>query len=110
MKTLKEMNYSATNLPKVGDKFKLPSGKIKIVTLFDLLAAFGGSNLDPTKTDVKIWNKFDRFVHGFLTAARMTKTSSGRKLLKDTGIEVGTGSMNMDAIVQNHKQLNKEAA
>jgi hypothetical protein len=40
----------------------------------------------------------------------MTKTSSGRKLLKDTGIEVGTGPMNMDAIVKNHKQLNKEAA
>jgi hypothetical protein len=110
VKTLKEMNYSLTNLPKVGDKFKLPSGKIKVVSLFDLLAAFGGSNLDPNKTDVKAWNKFDRFVHGFLTAARLQKTSDGRKLLKDTGIKVGTGPMNMNAIVQNHNYLNKEVS
>ena len=110
MKTLKQMNYSSTNLPKVGDKFKLPSGKIKVISLFDLLAAFGGSNLDLTKTDVKTWNKFDRFVHGFLTAARLQKSSSGRKTLKDLNIEVGTGPMNMDAIIKNHKQLNKEAA
>ena len=37
-----------------------PMGKIKTITLFDMLAALGGSNL-PKEVDRKTWNKFDRF-------------------------------------------------
>jgi len=107
MKTIKD--YSPKKLPKVGDKMLTPMGKIKTITLFDMLAALGGSNL-PKEVDRKTWNKFDRFFHGFITAARLQKSTSGRKTLKDLNIEVGTGPMNMDAIIKNHKQLNKEAA
>ena len=71
MKTYKHMGYTPDNLPKVGDIFKLPNGKIKTITLFDLLATLGGSDLNPKIVDIKTWNKFDRFVHGFLVAARL---------------------------------------
>jgi len=107
VKTIKY--YSPKRLPKVGDKMLTPMGKIKTITLFDMLAALGGSNL-PKEVDRKTWNKFDRFFHGFLTTARLQKSASGRKTLEDLNIEVGTGPMNMDQIIQNHKQLNKEAA
>ena len=55
-------------------------------------------------------DKFDKFFHGFLVAARLVKNAAGKKLLKELNIEVGNGKLNMDAILENHKQLNKEAA
>jgi len=107
MKTIND--FSPKKLPKVGDVMLTPKGKIKTITLFDMLAALGGSYL-PNEVDRKTWNKFDRFFHGFLTAARLQKSASGRKTLEDLNIEVGTGPINMDQIIQNHKQLNEEAA
>ena len=104
MKTIKD--YTPKRLPKVGDKMLTPTGKVKTITLYDMLAALGGSNLDKKVVDVKTWTKFDRFFHGFLVAARLQKSNSGRKTLTDLNIEVGTGPMNMDKILANHKELN----
>ena len=103
MKTIKD--YTPKRLPKVGDKMLTPTGKVKTITLYDMLAALGGSNL-PKEVDRKTWTKFDRFFHGFLVAARLQKSNSGKKTLKDLNIEVGTGPMNMDKILANHKELN----
>ena len=103
MKTIKD--YTPKRLPKVGDKMLTPMGKVKSITLYDMLAALGGSNL-PKEVDRKTWTKFDRFFHGFLVAARLQKSNSGKKTLKDLNIEVGTGPMNMDKILANHKELN----
>jgi len=103
MKTIKD--YTPKRLPKVGDKMLTPTGKVKIITLYDMLAALGGSDL-PKEVDRKTWTKFDRFFHGFLVAARLQKSNSGRKTLNDLNIEVGTGPMNMDKILANHKELN----
>jgi len=103
MKTIKD--YTPKRLPKVGDKMLTPTGKVKTITLYDMLAALGGSNL-PKEVDRKTWTKFDRFFHGFLVAARLQKSNSGRKTLNDLNIEVGTGPMNMDKILANHKELN----
>ena len=36
---------------------------------------------------------------------RLSKNKPGKKLLKDLNIKVGTGPMNMDQIVKNHKEL-----
>ena len=104
MKTIKD--YTPKRLPKVGDKMLTPTGKVKTITLYDMLAALGGSNLDYKVVDRKAWTKFDRFFHGFLVAARLQKSNSGRKTLNDLNIEVGTGPMNMDKILANHKELN----
>ena len=103
MKTIKD--YTPKRLPKVGDKMLTPTGKVKTITLYDMLAALGGSDL-PKEVDRKTWTKFDRFFHGFLVAARLQKSNSGRKTLNDLNIEVGTGPMNMDKILANHKELN----
>ena len=103
MKTIKD--YTPKRLPKVGDKMLTPTGKVKTITLYDMLAALGGSNL-PKEVDRKTWTKFDRFFHGFLVAARLQKSNSGKKTLNDLNIEVGTGPMNMDKILANHKELN----
>ena len=103
MKTIKD--YTPKRLPKVGDKMLTPNGEVKTITLYDMLAALGATYL-PKEVDRKTWNKFDRFFHGFLVAARLQKSNSGRKTLKDLNIEVGTGPMNMDKIIANHKKLN----
>ena len=103
MKTIKD--YTPKRLPKVGDKMLTPTGKVKTITLYDMLAALGGSDLHK-EVDRKTWTKFDRFFHGFLVAARLQKSNSGRKTLTDLNIEVGTGPMNMDKILANHKELN----
>ena len=94
---------------KVGDKIKRKDGSIRVITLYDLLAALGAADL-ANKVDTKSWKKFDKFFHGFLVAARLVKNAAGKKLLKELNIEVGNGKLNMDAILENYKQLNKEAA
>ena len=94
---------------KVGDKIKKDDGSIRVVTLYDQIAALGSAHLDK-KVDQKQWTKFDKFFHGFLVVGRLSKNKPGKKLLKDLNIEVGNGKLNMDAILNNHKQLNKEAA
>ena len=103
MKTIKD--YTPKRLPKVGDKMLTPTGKVKTITLYDMLAALGATHL-PKEVDRKTWTKFDRFFHGFLVAARLQKSNSGKKTLQDLNIEVGIGPMNMDKILANHKELN----
>ena len=90
---------------KVGDKIKRADGSIRVVTLYDQIAALGSAHLDK-KVDQKQWTKFDKFFHGFLVVGRLSKNRPGKKLLKDLNIKVGTGPMNMDKIVSNHKELN----
>jgi len=90
---------------KVGDKIKRADGSIKVVTLYDQIAALGAADLHK-KVDQKQWTKFDKFFHGFLVVGRLSKNRLGKKLLKDLNIKVGNRPMNMDQIVNNHKQLN----
>tara|TARA_R110000787_G_C13095532_1_gene411895 strand:+ start:202 stop:486 length:285 start_codon:yes stop_codon:yes gene_type:complete len=90
---------------KIGDKIKKTDGSIRVVTLYDQLASLGSVDLG-NKVDIKTWTKFDRFFHGFTVAARLSKNKPGKKLLKDLNIKVGIGPMNLDKIVNNHKELN----
>ena len=75
---------------RVGDKITKKDGTVKTITLFDQLAALGGSDLKRASSnqigDIKQWNKLDRFVHGFIVCTRMLKNKSGKKLLKDCNI------------------------
>ena len=93
---------------KVGDKITKKDGTVKTITLFDQLAAFGGSDLKRASSnqigDIKQWNKLDRFVHGFIVCTRMLKNKSGKKLLKDCNIELN--NLTMEQILQDYKALN----
>ena len=93
---------------KVGDKITKKDGTIKTITLFDQLAALGGSDLKRASSnqigDIKQWNKLDRFVHGFIVCTRMLKNKSGKKLLKDCNIELN--NLTMEQILQDYKALN----
>lgn len=94
---------------KVGDKYTKKDGTVKTITLFDQLAAFGGVDLQKASTnqisDIKQWNKLDRFVHGFLVCTRMLKTKSGKKLLKECNIEIN--NLTMEQILEDYKAVNK---
>ena len=93
---------------KVGDKITKKDGTIKTITLFDQLAALGGSDLKRASSnqigDIKQWNKLDRFVHGFIVCTRMLKNKSGKKLLKDCNIELN--NLTMEQILQDYKAIN----
>jgi hypothetical protein len=93
---------------KVGDKITKKDGTVKTITLFDQLAALGGSDLKRASSnqigDIKQWNKLDRFVHGFIVCTRMLKNKSGKKLLKDCNIELN--NLTMEQILQDYKALN----
>jgi hypothetical protein len=93
---------------KVGDKYTKKDGTVKTITLFDQLAALGGSDLKRASSnqigDIKQWNKFDRFFHGFIVCTRMLKSKSGKKLLKDCNIELN--NLSMEQILQDYKALN----
>jgi len=65
---------------KVGDKIKRADGSIRVVTLYDQIAALGSAHLDK-KVDQKQWTKFDKFFHGFLVVGRLSKNRPGKKLL-----------------------------
>lgn len=90
---------------KVGSKIKRADGTIKTITLYDQLCALGGCHL-PKSVNPKTWTKFDRFFHGFTVCARLKNSTHGKKLLKDLNIVVSTGAMNIEQIVDNHKQIN----
>jgi hypothetical protein len=93
---------------KVGDKITKKDGTVKTITLFDQLAALGGSDLKRASSnqigDIKQWNKLDRFVHGFIVCTRMLKEKSGKKLLKECNIEIN--NLTMEQILENHKLVN----
>jgi len=93
---------------KVGDKITKKDGTVKTITLFDQLAAFGGVDLQKASTnqigDIKQWNKFDRFVHGFIICTRMLKNKAGKKLLKECNIEIN--NLTMEQILEDHKLVN----
>jgi hypothetical protein len=93
---------------KVGDKYTKKDGTVKTITLFDQLAAFGGIDLQKASTnqigDIKQWNKFDRFVHGFIVCTRMLKNKAGKKLLKECNIEIN--NLTMEQILEDHKLVN----
>jgi hypothetical protein len=93
---------------KVGDKITKKDGTVKTITLFDQLAALGGSDLKRASSnqigDIKQWNKLDRFVHGFIVCTRMLKNKSGKKLLKDCNIELN--NLTMEQILQDYKVVN----
>ena len=95
---------------KVGDKITNKDGIVKTITLFDQLAALGGSDLKRASSnqigDIKQWNKFDRFFHGFTVCIRLSKNKVGKKLLKECNIDIGTGPLNLEKIVENHKLVN----
>jgi hypothetical protein len=94
---------------KVGDKITKKDGTVKTITLFDQLAALGGSDLKRASSnqigDIKQWNKLDRFVHGFIVCTRMLKNKSGKKLLKECNIEIN--NLTMEQILENYKAVNK---
>ncbi len=94
---------------KVGDKYTKKDGTIKTITLFDQLAAFGGVELQKAAKnqigDIKQWNRFDRFVHGFLVCKSLLNKKSGRKLLKECNIELNNFSM--EQILEDYKAINK---
>jgi len=94
---------------KVGDKIAKKDGTVKTITLFDQLAALGGSDLKRVSSnqigDIKQWNRFDRFVHGFLVYTRMLKTKAGKKLLKECNIEIN--NLTMEQILEDYKAVNK---
>ena len=93
---------------KVGDKITKKDGTVKTITLFDQLAAFGGVDLQKASTnqigDIKQWNKFDRFVHGFIICTKMLKNKAGKKLLKECNIEIN--NLTMEQILEDHKLVN----
>jgi hypothetical protein len=93
---------------KVGDKITKKDGTVKTITLFDQLAALGGSDLKRTSSnqigDIKQWNKLDRFVHGFIVCTRMLKNKAGKKLLKECNIEIN--NLTMEQILDDHKLVN----
>ena len=94
---------------KVGDKITKKDGTVKTITLFDQLAALGGSDLKRASSnqigDIKQWNKLDRFVHGFIVCTRMLKEKSGKKLLKECNIEIN--NLTMEQILEDYKGVNK---
>ena len=94
---------------KVGDKITKKDGTVKTITLFDQLAALGGSDLKRASSnqigDIKQWNKLDRFVHGFIVCTRMLKDKSGKKLLKECNIEIN--NLTMEQILEDYKAVNK---
>ena len=94
---------------KVGDKITKKDGTVKTITLFDQLAALGGSDLKRASSnqigDIKQWNKLDRFVHGFIVCTRMLKKKSGKKLLKECNIEIN--NLTMEQILEDYKAVNK---
>jgi hypothetical protein len=94
---------------KVGDKITKKDGTVKTITLFDQLAALGGSDLKRASSnqigDIKQWNKLDRFVHGFIVCTRMLKEKSGKKLLKECNIEIN--NLTMEQILEDYKAVNK---
>jgi hypothetical protein len=93
---------------KVGDKITKKDGTVKTITLFDQLAALGGSDLKRASSnqigDIKQWNKLDRFVHGFIVCTRMLKEKSGKKLLKECNIEIN--NLTMEQILEDYKTVN----
>ena len=93
---------------KVGDKITKKDGTVKTITLFDQLAALGGSDLKRASSnqigDIKKWNKLDRFVHGFIVCNRMLKNKAGKKLLKECNIEIN--NLTMEQILEDHKLVN----
>ena len=93
---------------KVGDKITKKDGTVKTITLFDQLAALGGSDLKRASSnqigDIKQWNKLDRFVHGFIVCTRMLKNKAGKKLLKGCNIEIN--NLTMEQILEDHKLVN----
>jgi hypothetical protein len=93
---------------KVGDKITKKDGTVKTITLFDQLAALGGSDLKRASSnqigDIKQWNKLDRFVHGFIVCTRMLKNKAGKKLLKECNIEIN--NLTMEQILEDHKLVN----
>jgi hypothetical protein len=93
---------------KVGDKITKKDGTVKTITLFDQLAALGGSDLKRASSnqigDIKQWNKLDRFVHGFIVCTRMLKEKSGKKLLKECNIKIN--NLTMEQILEDHKLVN----
>jgi hypothetical protein len=93
---------------KVGDKITKKDGTVKTITLFDQLAALGGSDLKRASSnqigDIKQWNKLDRFVHGFIVCTRMLKNKAGKKLLKECNIEIN--NLTMEQILKDHKLVN----
>jgi hypothetical protein len=93
---------------KVGDKIIKKDGTVKTITLFDQLAALGGSDLKRASSnqigDIKQWNKLDRFVHGFIVCTRMLKEKSGKKLLKECNIKIN--NLTMEQILEDHKLVN----
>jgi hypothetical protein len=93
---------------KVGDKITKKDGTVKTITLFDQLAALGGSDLKRASSnqigDIKQWNKLDRFVHGFIVYTRMLKNKAGKKLLKECNIEIN--NLTMEQILEDHKLVN----
>jgi hypothetical protein len=93
---------------KVGDKITKKDGTVKTITLFDQLAALGGSDLKRASSnqigDIKQWNKLDRFVHGFIVCTRMLKEKSGKKLLKECNIEIN--NLTMEQILEDYKAVN----
>ena len=94
---------------KVGDKITKKDGTVKTITLFDQLAALGGSDLKRASSnqigDIKQWNKLDRFFHGFIVCTRMLKEKSGKKLLKECNIEIN--NLTMEQILEDYKAVNK---
>ena len=94
---------------KVGDKYTKKDGPVKTITLFDQLAAFGGVELQKTAKnqigDIKQWNRFDRFVHGFLVCKSLLNKKSGKKLLKECNIDLN--NLTMEQILDDYKLVNK---
>jgi hypothetical protein len=91
---------------KVGDKYTKKDGTVKIITLFDQLAALGGIDLQKSNiTDNKKWNRLDRFVHGFLVCNKMLKNKSGKKFLKECNIDLN--NLTMEQILEDYKTVNK---
>ena len=94
---------------KVGDKYTKKDGTVKTITLFDQLAAFGGVELQKVAKnqigDIKQWNRFDRFVHGFLVCKSLLNKKSGKKLLKECNIDLN--NLTMEQILDDYKLVNK---
>ena len=94
---------------KVGDKYTKKDGTVKTITLFDQLAAFGGVELQKAAKnhigDIKQWNRFDRFVHGFLVCKSLLNKKSGKKLLKECNIDLN--NLTMEQILDDYKLVNK---
>jgi len=93
---------------KVGDKYTKKDGTVKTITLFDQLAAFGGIELKKASAnqigDIKQWNRFDRFIHGFLVCKSLMKKKSGKQLLKECNIELN--NLTMEQILEDYKLVN----